>query len=714
MKSFMINIRLFKYLKIIILFFLVVWCGVFIFLSTYDFNQFKPMIEQGVLQSTGRKLTVHGDINFHMGLSPGVLISDISFENAPWSHRPDMLHIDQLKLNIAIWPLIHKKVIIKSLVLNNCDLSIETNKDGLSNLSFKPQPSHEESTTQSDDNNSDPKISFQSIQCQSIQLTYSDERNQPPKKITFHHISFQTKGIDHPITVDLSGKLPPHSFSTQATLGSIQTFLDPQQKWTIDLKTIISGMNFTIYGDIQDISAQKGIQITCSSQGKNLDALQTIIGHDLPFNGPYQMEMIISEQSVHIYKTALSFILGTNKLKGIGSLDFTQLRPKFKIVLDADTIDLRPFHTKKNSTKAKNHDIQPTSRIFPTQPLQLDPLLRADIAAIIRIQKLITKQIAIHQFDTQIQVNQNGIRINPLTAKIGGGNVSANLNLDIQQSQVNGKTDLAITDMNLGQMLKELDISETIEDCPFDMNLQLQSQGQSISQLMANLNGYFTLLMDKGKLYNQYVNFLGGELSSTLLRFMNPLQNNKYAIMNCLAARFDIQNGLSESKIIMLDTDQMRVIGSGKIDFGEETLNISIKPLPKSGLDTGRLGKFSLSLSELASPFKLGGTFAHPSLKIDIKQAAWTIGKAVGGIMLFGPAGIAAALISNTADNENPCELAKHVVMTGNYPQKQHDQHQHPDQPDESLLHNTQQTIKNGMNRVGESIGNTWKKLIGK
>ena len=75
--------------------------------------------------------------------------------------------------------------------------------------------------------------------------------------------------------------------------------------------------------------------------------------------------------------------------------------------------------------------------------------------------------------------------------------------------------------------------------------------------------------------------------------------------------------------------------------------------------------RFAQFNSELAKPFKLGGTLASPSLVIDSRQAVKTIGKAAGGVMLFGPIGIAAALLSGSSDEEDLCVAASEAAKRG-------------------------------------------------
>lgn len=81
--------------------------------------------------------------------------------------------------------------------------------------------------------------------------------------------------------------------------------------------------------------------------------------------------------------------------------------------------------------------------------------------------------------------------------------------------------------------------------------------------------------------------------------------------------------------------------------------------------ELAKIKRFEISLDELTRPFKLGGTLAHPSLAVDSTQTAIIFGKAIGGVMLFGPVGIAAVLVGSSSGDENSCMAAIEAAKKG-------------------------------------------------
>ncbi len=138
-------------------------------------------------------------------------------------------------------------------------------------------------------------------------------------------------------------------------------------------------------------------------------------------------------------------------------------------------------------------------------------------------------------------------------------------------------------------------------------------------------------------------------MAASPLELLNPLSGKeKYTEVNCAVSRFAMAKGMARSEALVFDTTRMTVIGDGDVNLRTEALSIRLEPSPKSGVGGDSTGKVGLSLGALARPFKLGGTLAEPRLAIDPAGSVLALGKVLGGTALFGPAGIAAALLSTS------------------------------------------------------------------
>ena len=253
-------------------------------------------------------------------------------------------------------------------------------------------------------------------------------------------------------------------------------------------------------------------------------------------------------------------------------------------------------------------------------------------------------------------------------------------------------------------MLKKLEVTNLLAG-RLDIDIDVIGHGVSTKALMAELNGKTVAHLQNGWIDNGYINLLGTDLSSAVFRLLNPFHKDTDRTgITCFVCGFKITNGIAESTALVLDTKQMSVIGEGQINLKNEKLNMALRPVPKQGLGTDLTGKIGLSIGELAKPFKLAGTLSRPSLAIDPALAAITLGKSIGGMVLFGPAGIAAALLEANSSSKDPCLTAirdadKGVKMSPS---------------GESVVGKTTEEAAKGIEDVFKSAGGTLKHLFKK
>lgn len=235
------------------------------------------------------------------------------------------------------------------------------------------------------------------------------------------------------------------------------------------------------------------------------------------------------------------------------------------------------------------------------------------------------------------------------------------MNLASKNNVADLSTFLKVQGLEIGDMLKEGDVKDTVEGI-IDVDVNLKGSGKSIASLMAGLNGHLTFIMGEGKISNKYIDMLGKGLKESVFRLLNPSKDKKeYTAIKCIVARFDVLDGIADTTALVFDTSIMSVAGEGDINLRTESLNLSLNPATK-----GSVAGYSLNLGELAKPFKLGGTLVKPSLKLDKTKAALTIGKLLGEDG-FSSKSLKAAFLgeAGSENSEDLCAAAMQAAKTG-------------------------------------------------
>ena len=105
-------------------------------LTFVDLGRFAPQIEAAAKDATGRTLKIEGGLHLGFSLVPTVVAEKVSFGNADWGARPQMLTADELGLQLALVPLFSGNVDLREVTLTGADIFLETDRRGRGNWEF--------------------------------------------------------------------------------------------------------------------------------------------------------------------------------------------------------------------------------------------------------------------------------------------------------------------------------------------------------------------------------------------------------------------------------------------------------------------------------------------------------------------------------------------------------------------------------------------------
>jgi uncharacterized protein involved in outer membrane biogenesis len=421
----------------------------------------------------------------------------------------------------------------------------------------------------------------------------------------------------------------------------------------------------TLDATAEDFLTQQGITIDFNAQGNDISKLEKLAGPQLPYKEAFTISGRIDDPAINVYKfSALKFTAGDNDLSGWVDLNLTGDRPKIKAELISQNLDLRWLSTttdrKVGANQASTTVSKKRKKIFPNEPLPLDALKIADLDIKIRAEQIMLPRVVISELTVDIMLEDGHLVVKPLGFSAGDGSIQGYLDTHLEGQAVVIATDLKIDQVQIVSTLHESEISEILEGT-IDSKIMINSQGDSIAALMAGLNGNATIIHQGGRIDNRYLSLVGGNLMNELLKRVNVFnQKQKYIETNCTVIHSDINAGLAEN-VFLLDTRDTKLIGAGKVNLHNETLDFVFKTSPKKGIKIPFLGRVGWSLGELTKPFKVSGTFSQPSLVIDPSRTAVTLGKLTGGLML-GPAGLAVVFADVSKKDVDPCREAINAI----------------------------------------------------
>lgn len=224
------------------------------------------------------------------------------------------------------------------------------------------------------------------------------------------------------------------------------------------------------------------------------------------------------------------------------------------------------------------------------------------------------------------------------------GNLSvSDINLSLSgsagsSSQVSSS--FLVQNFNLGDFLKETGKSDQVR-ANVDIAAYGKSRGDSVSSLMANLDGSIGAVMGEGYL-TKYLDLLSVNLTQEVISFWG--RHEKADQIQCAVVQFDIKKGIADSRAFVFDTQAGVLTGEGKINLGTEQINFLLVPKPEHP---------SLSLS---TKLRVSGTVMEPKVRPDTISIL-TEGAKLLSALAVGPIGLLAPFVHLGANNKHPCDI---------------------------------------------------------
>jgi uncharacterized protein involved in outer membrane biogenesis len=615
-----------------------------IILFFYDYNKFKPYIAQAAKDATGRELKLEGDLKLQLGFTPALVIENISFQNAPWGSRPEMAQVKRFELEVALFPLISRKIQINRFRLIEPDILLEINKDGASNMAFEmrkeakpPQPKEKEEKIDP------PGFLIRELLIEKGRLTYRDARSGKTYALILDQFSI-AMDADKPVEMKGKGAYSKAPFDLFAKFGSLEALTGPAKEWPLNLKVEVAETTLSLDGTVRDLLAARGFQFNLGVKSKDLTKLSPVVGSPIPVKGPLEISAQITDPVPQVYRISnLKMLLDKSDVQGGAEINLKGPRPHVSGNVSSRLLDLKSLIPQEPAAEAKaaKDDKPPkkADKIFPNDPLPFGFLKTLDAEVKVAAQKILLPHLILEKMQVEARLKDGTLVLKPLQGVIGGGSLDGFMSLRSEKNEAVLMSAIKIDRFDVGLLLKEFGVTDLFEG-KVDMILDLQGKGNSVASLMSGLSGKTQAIMNKGRVDGRFIDLLGAGVSGNLLRLLNPLkQQTKDAQLNCFVSFFDIKNGLAKSTALALDTSYLTVVGEGTVNLKTEELNFVFKPVTKDTL--GTKGLVDLGLGDLAIPLRLTGTLAKPSLDVIAGQASLMAGPMLGG-ELAGLAGLIA------------------------------------------------------------------------
>ena len=222
----------------------------------------RPRVEAAVGAATGRGFTLSGPVGIKPSLVPVITLDGPVLANAPGGSRPDMLRARRIEAEVALVPLLSRRVELRRLAILGADLLLETDAGGRGNWQFARAPRPEAAPGPA----APPSRPF-GIDVESVTLEAS-------------RVTWRAAGREEEVEL-----------SRLVLRGSEQGVVAEGQMVARGVAATVNGSTGPLAALLGDAPAEWPFQLGLSAQGLNAEANGTLA---LPFRGLWRARLAVT------------------------------------------------------------------------------------------------------------------------------------------------------------------------------------------------------------------------------------------------------------------------------------------------------------------------------------------------------------------------------------------------------------------------------------
>ena len=233
------------------------------------------------------------------------------------------------------------------------------------------------------------------------------------------------------------------------------------------------------------------------------------------------------------------------------------------------------------------------------------------------------KSFEFSDLKTDIVLDHRLWKLTRLDLNAGGGTLQATATIADRPDHVEFTMEPKMRAVPVGNLIAWLEGANADMTGRVNIAGQLNSSGRDHAERWRNLSGAFNLRIEDGtirrlRILVQILNVLD---LSRWFTFQVPDLGKRGINFRSITADFKVNRGVYTTDNLIVDSDDLRMTGSGKIDSGKDEIDFVVAVRPFAGIDTGLnqiplfgTGIAAIKNSFLVASFSIKGPMEDPTI----------------------------------------------------------------------------------------------------
>lgn len=629
-----------------------------IFILTFDWNKARPWLNAKVSEAIERPFAIRGNLAVQWEIPakrmaksdrhlrdwlpwPHLIANDVHVGNPANMKQMDMARVRQFSFSLNPFGLLHHTIGIPVLRFEAPYLELQRTDNTHYNWVYKKK---------------EEKSKWE-LDLERVVLT--DGVVRVVDAVTKADITANVRTLDNDAKYGIGFKVTGSYNGAPVTgggkVGQVLSLKDQDTPYPVQADMRSGPSRIAVEGTVTSPARLKAVDLQLELAGRSMARLYNFTGITLPetpaFSTSGHLKGELDREHGRWTYDKFKGKVGSSDING--KLVFEGGKPRPKLSGNVSThqllfTDLGPLigGDSNESKKARGVEaVQPGGKVLPVEEFRTERWKAIDADVRYTAEKIIReKTLPISKLSTHLVMKDGVITLEPLEFGVAGGTLRSTIRMD--GSGANGKNTIAATAKVTARHIQIKQLFPTIEKMQATVgqingDAQLSATGSSVAALLGSSNGEVKALINQGTISKMLLEEMGLNVGNIIV---TKLFGDKQVQLNCLAADFDVNKGLMQSQVFVVDTEEAIIRVNGTVSLANEQMDLTIKPDTKA-----------LRLFTLRAPLYVRGPFSKPDVSVDKGVLAL---KAGGAAVLAAVAAPVAALIPliNTGPGQNsPC-----------------------------------------------------------
>ena len=612
-------------------------------LLTYDWNKARPWLNAKTSEAIGRPFDIKGNLSLTWEKPATVMAErDKTWRDlVPWPHlvandvhvgnpkgwEGEMASVKQFSFSLNPLALLDKRIVIPVLRFEAPAVELIRNADGKNNWTFRHEPKE-----------SPWKLDLERIIFTKGVVHYKDavEKADVTADVDLidgdspYGVSFKLKGSFNGGPVTGSGKA-----------GAVLSLKQQTTPYPLAADMRFGAVRVAFEGTLTKPTKLAALNMRLKLSGPSMARLYAVTGLVLPETPAFSTEgrligALDGPRSLWTYDK-FSGKVGSSDISGHFDYQMGEPRGKLsgrvvsKLLQFSDLGPLIGADSNASKTARGVAPVQPSGKVLPVETFRTERWTAIDADVHYSAQRIIRNEaLPIKKLKTHLILKNGVLSLAPLTFDMAGGTLNSNIKLD--GSGRAGKNAIRATAKVSARHIKIKELFPTIAAIQATVgeingDAQLSAVGNSVSSLLAGSNGEVKTMINQGTVSKLLLEQMGLNIGNILL---TKLFGDRQVQLNCMATDFAVTDGLMQTRVFVVDTDEALITASGTISLDKELIDLTLRPETKG-----------FRIFSLRAPLYVRGPFRKPDVSVDKGVLAMK----AGGAIALGLAAPLAALI---------------------------------------------------------------------